>query len=68
MYSPTLARVGMTERDVQRRSVTPRVARLPINAVLRAHTTGEREGFMTALVGDDDRILGLAISARMPTA
>jgi pyruvate/2-oxoglutarate dehydrogenase complex dihydrolipoamide dehydrogenase (E3) component len=58
---PPLARVGMTERDAQRERVTPRVARLPISAVLRAHTTDEREGFMKALVGDDDRILGFTM-------
>ena len=58
---PPLARVGMTERDAQRERLTPRVARLPISAVLRAHTTGEREGFMKALVDDDDRILGFTM-------
>jgi pyruvate/2-oxoglutarate dehydrogenase complex dihydrolipoamide dehydrogenase (E3) component len=58
---PPLARVGMTERDAQRERVTARVARLPISAVLRAHTTDEREGFMKALVGDDDRILGFTM-------
>jgi pyruvate/2-oxoglutarate dehydrogenase complex dihydrolipoamide dehydrogenase (E3) component len=58
---PPLARVGMTERDAQRDRVTARVARLPMSAVLRAHTTGERDGFMKALVGDDDRILGFTM-------
>jgi pyruvate/2-oxoglutarate dehydrogenase complex dihydrolipoamide dehydrogenase (E3) component len=58
---PPLGRVGMTERDAQREGVTPRVARLPISVVSRAHTTDEREGFMKALVGDDDRILGFAM-------
>lgn len=58
---PPLARVGMTEGDAQRGRLTPRVARLPISAVLRAHTTDEREGFMKALVGDDDRILGFTM-------
>ena len=58
---PPLARVGMTEGDAQRERLTPRVARLPISAVLRAHTTDEREGFMKALVGDDDRILGFTM-------
>jgi pyruvate/2-oxoglutarate dehydrogenase complex dihydrolipoamide dehydrogenase (E3) component len=30
-------------------------------AVLRAHTTDETQGFMKALVGDDDRILGFTM-------
>jgi pyruvate/2-oxoglutarate dehydrogenase complex dihydrolipoamide dehydrogenase (E3) component len=58
---PPLARVGMTEREAQRERLTPRVAHLPISAVLRAHTTDDREGFMKALVGDDDRILGFTM-------
>ena len=39
-----------------------RVARLPMNAVLRTETTGERQGFMKALVGaTDERILGFTM-------
>jgi pyruvate/2-oxoglutarate dehydrogenase complex dihydrolipoamide dehydrogenase (E3) component len=58
---PPLARVGLTEGEAQRLGVTARVARLPISAVLRAHTTDERQGFMKALLGDDDRILGFTM-------
>ena len=58
---PLLARVGMTEGEARHARLTPRMARLPISAVLRAHTTDEREGFMKALVGDDDRILGFTM-------
>ena len=59
---PPLARVGLSEGDAQRRGVAARVARLPMSAVLRAQTTGERQGFMKALVGgSDDRILGFTM-------
>jgi pyruvate/2-oxoglutarate dehydrogenase complex dihydrolipoamide dehydrogenase (E3) component len=58
---PPLARVGLTESEARRRGVTARVTRLPISAVLRAQTTDERQGFMKALVGDDDRILGFTM-------
>jgi pyruvate/2-oxoglutarate dehydrogenase complex dihydrolipoamide dehydrogenase (E3) component len=58
---PPLAHVGLSEREAQRQGVTARVARLPMEAVLRAHTTGETEGFMKALVGSDDRILGFTM-------
>ena len=58
---PPLARVGLTEGESLRRGVSARVARLPISAVLRAHTTDEKQGFMKALVGSDDRILGFTM-------
>jgi pyruvate/2-oxoglutarate dehydrogenase complex dihydrolipoamide dehydrogenase (E3) component len=58
---PPLAHVGLSEREAQRQGVTTRIARLPMEAVLRAHTTDETEGFMKALVGSDDRILGFTM-------
>jgi pyruvate/2-oxoglutarate dehydrogenase complex dihydrolipoamide dehydrogenase (E3) component len=58
---PPLARVGLSEREAQQKGVTARIARLPMAAVLRAHTTGETQGFMKALVGGDDRILGFTM-------
>src|SRR5262249_45158664 len=59
--APPLARVGLSEGEARRRGVTVRVARLPISAVLRAQTTDEGQGFMKALVGGDDRILGFTM-------
>jgi pyruvate/2-oxoglutarate dehydrogenase complex dihydrolipoamide dehydrogenase (E3) component len=38
-----------------------RVAKLPTSAVLRTQTTDEQQGFMKALVGDDDRILSFTM-------
>jgi pyruvate/2-oxoglutarate dehydrogenase complex dihydrolipoamide dehydrogenase (E3) component len=58
---PPLARVGLSEREAQHQGVAARVARLPMAAVLRAHTTDETQGFMKALVGGDDRILGFTM-------
>jgi pyruvate/2-oxoglutarate dehydrogenase complex dihydrolipoamide dehydrogenase (E3) component len=58
---PPLARVGLSEGEAQRQGVTVRVAKLPTSAVLRAQTTDERQGFMKALVGGDDRILGFTM-------
>ncbi|GJD53559.1 putative pyridine nucleotide-disulfide oxidoreductase RclA [Methylobacterium crusticola] len=58
---PPLARVGLNEREAQRQGVTVRVTRLPMSAVLRTQTTGETQGFMKALVGEDDRILGFTM-------
>jgi pyruvate/2-oxoglutarate dehydrogenase complex dihydrolipoamide dehydrogenase (E3) component len=59
---PPLARVGMSETDAQRQGIAARVARLPMNAVLRAAATGETQGFMKVLVdASDDRIVGFAM-------
>jgi pyruvate/2-oxoglutarate dehydrogenase complex dihydrolipoamide dehydrogenase (E3) component len=59
---PPLARVGLSEGEAERRGVLARVARLPMESVLGAQATDQRQGFMKALVGDrDDRILGFTM-------
>jgi pyruvate/2-oxoglutarate dehydrogenase complex dihydrolipoamide dehydrogenase (E3) component len=59
---PPLARVGLSEGEAERQGVIARVAKLPMNSVLGAQATDQREGFMKALVGDsDDRILGFTM-------
>ena len=58
---PPLAHIGLSEGDARRLNISARVARLPMSAVLRTQTTGEKEGFMKALVDKDDRILGFTM-------
>ena len=59
---PPLAHVGLSEREAERQGVKTRVVKLPMKAVLRAQATGETEGFMKALVGENDnRILGFTM-------
>src|SRR5262245_32028850 len=64
---PNTAGIGLKEAGVEldehasHEGFNPRVARLPTTAVLRADQTDERQGFMKALVGDDDRILGFTM-------
>jgi len=58
---PPLARIGLNESEAERQEIAVRVARLPISAVLRTHTTDETQGFMKALIGGDDRILGFTM-------
>jgi len=59
---PPLAHVGLSEGDAERQGVIVRVARLSLDSVLRAQATGERQGFMKVLVGEnDDRILGFTM-------
>jgi pyruvate/2-oxoglutarate dehydrogenase complex dihydrolipoamide dehydrogenase (E3) component len=59
---PPLAHVGLSEGEAERHGVMTRVARLPTSAVLRAQATGEKQGFMKALIAkNDDRILGFTM-------
>src|SRR5215471_13549798 len=58
---PPLAHVGLTESEAQRQGIAVRVARLPMSGVLRTHTTDEVKGFMKALIGSGDRILGFTM-------
>ncbi len=55
---PELAHVGMHEYEAKRQGVPYRLAKLPMAAVLRTRTMGETAGFLKALIGDDERILG----------
>ena len=58
---PPLAHVGLSEGEAQRQGVSVRVARLPMSEVRRTATTDETQGFMKALIGSDDRILGFTM-------
>jgi pyruvate/2-oxoglutarate dehydrogenase complex dihydrolipoamide dehydrogenase (E3) component len=55
---PELAHVGMNESDARAKNVPYRVARLPMSLVLRMRTLSQTRGFIKALIGADDRILG----------
>ena len=59
---PPLARVGLSEGEAKRAGIEVRVAKLPMNSVLRTGTIGETQGFMKALIaGCDAEILGFTI-------
>ena len=59
---PPLAHVGLSEREAQSQGINVRVAKLPMNAVLRTEATDQTEGFMKVLVGgSDERILGFTM-------
>jgi pyruvate/2-oxoglutarate dehydrogenase complex dihydrolipoamide dehydrogenase (E3) component len=59
---PQLARVGLSESEAQRQGIVARVAKMPIDAVLRTQTNDEKQGFMKVLVGaNDDHILGFTM-------
>ena len=59
---PPLADVGLSEAEARRQGLPVRVGRLPMSRVLRTQATGEKAGFMKAIVGaSDDRILGFTM-------
>src|SRR5262249_55641142 len=56
---PELARVGLSEREARERGVSYRLAKIPMDSVLRARTVSETRGFLKALIEQNgDRILG----------
>jgi len=55
---PELAHVGMNESEAKAKGVPYRIARMPMAMVLRTHTLSQTRGFIKALIGADDRILG----------
>lgn len=58
---PPLARVGLSESEARAQGIAVRVVRLPMGAVLRTEATDEKQGFMKALVGANDQILGFTM-------
>jgi pyruvate/2-oxoglutarate dehydrogenase complex dihydrolipoamide dehydrogenase (E3) component len=59
---PELGRVGLGEAEAKRRGISVRVARLPMNSVLRARTIGETCGLMKVLIdAHSDRVLGFTM-------
>lgn len=58
---PEFARVGLSETEAKERGISYRLAKIPMAAVIRAHTLSETRGFMKALIETEgDRILGFA--------
>jgi pyruvate/2-oxoglutarate dehydrogenase complex dihydrolipoamide dehydrogenase (E3) component len=55
---PELAHVGMSESEARSQGVPYRLARMPMAHVFRALTLSQTRGFMKALIGTDDRLLG----------
>ncbi len=55
---PELAHIGLTEAEAKAQGVHYRIAKMPMAMVFRAQTLSETRGFVKALIGDDDRILG----------
>ena len=56
---PQLGRVGLTETAARKQGAV-RVAKMPMSGVARAVEVDETRGFLKAVVGEDDRMLGFA--------
>jgi pyruvate/2-oxoglutarate dehydrogenase complex dihydrolipoamide dehydrogenase (E3) component len=58
---PQLGCVGLTETEARQQGTKIRIAKLPMTSVARALEVDETRGFMKAIVGEDDQILGAAV-------
>ncbi|QVL31686.1 FAD-dependent oxidoreductase [Telmatocola sphagniphila] len=58
---PELAHVGMTESQAMKKNIPYRIVRLSMAAVPRMQTLSETRGFMKALIGTEDQILGFTV-------
>jgi pyruvate/2-oxoglutarate dehydrogenase complex dihydrolipoamide dehydrogenase (E3) component len=59
---PPLGRVGLSEAEARQQGIAVRVARLPMEGVLRSRTLGETTGFMKVLIeAKGDKILGFTM-------
>jgi pyruvate/2-oxoglutarate dehydrogenase complex dihydrolipoamide dehydrogenase (E3) component len=55
---PELAHIGLSESEAKAKNVPYRVVRVPASLVMRMRTLSQTRGFIKALIGADDRILG----------
>ena len=58
---PELARIGLSENQAKAKGLSYRLFKISMASVLRTRTLSEMRGFMKALVGEDDRILGFTV-------
>jgi pyruvate/2-oxoglutarate dehydrogenase complex dihydrolipoamide dehydrogenase (E3) component len=55
---PELTHIGLREIDAKRQGLAYRLVKLPMAAVLRTQTLGETQGFLKALIDNDNQIIG----------
>lgn len=58
---PQLGRIGLSKDQAREQKIPFRVSRLAASTIGRAVETGQTNGFVEVLVGDDDRLLGAAV-------
>ena len=55
---PQLGRIGLNECEAQEKNLKYRVAKIAVDQTARGLENGQSRGFLKALVGQDDQILG----------
>ena len=55
---PQLGRIGLSESEAKEKGLKYRVAKIKISETARGIENGQSRGFLKALVGEDDQILG----------
>ena len=58
---PQLGRIGMNQCEARDAGLKYRVAKIDVDQTARGLENGQSRGFLQALVGEDDQILGAAI-------
>ena len=58
---PQLGRIGLNECEAREKDLKYRVAKIAVDQTARGIESGQDRGFLKALVGEDDQILGAAI-------
>jgi pyruvate/2-oxoglutarate dehydrogenase complex dihydrolipoamide dehydrogenase (E3) component len=55
---PELVHVGLSEYEAKAKGVNYRVSKIPMASIIGTRPHGENRGFVKALIGEDDRIVG----------
>lgn len=58
---PPLSRVGLSEKDAKAQGLEYRVIKMPAAAIPKTKVLRKTEGMLKALIGTDDRILGVQL-------
>ena len=58
---PQLGRIGMNQCEAREAGLKYRVAKIDVDQTARGLENGQSRGFLQALVGEDDQILGAAV-------
>ena len=58
---PEVAHIGLSETEAKKKNIACSLFKIPMAADLRTRTLQETRGFMKALVGEDNNILGFTV-------
>lgn len=61
--NPPMATIGLNQNEADRTGVAYRVGKIAVKSLPKSHIAGNTRGYMKALVGPDDQILGATLYA-----